>query len=95
MVRDFQAELLIRFLGDRLAEGCVHSAIAREGAKVHSETWGLAPNGSREHKIVFSFNRYQSLDEIVRQVSEVRGAVVTAVTLLHARAPLGRAEEAL
>ncbi len=90
MARDFQGELLIRFPGDRLAEGCVHSAIARKGVKVHSETWGLAPNGSREQTIVFSFHRNQSLDEIVRQVGEVRGVVVMAVTLLHAQRPLGR-----
>jgi hypothetical protein len=50
MARDFQAQLLIRFPVDRLAEGLVHSAIAREGVKVNSETWGLAPDGSREQK---------------------------------------------
>jgi hypothetical protein len=91
----FQATLVVQIQGDRLAEGRVQSAITRGGATVDQVIRRIAPNGSREHEIVVAFERYRSLDEIVRVLGEVRGVAVTAMTLLPARTDRGRTKEAL
>lgn len=91
----YQAELVVRVAGDQLVEGRVQSAILREGAIVESVSGRVAPNGSHEQRIVLTFERYRSLDEIVRAIGGVTGAAVTSVTLLPGWANPGRPKEAL
>jgi len=93
--RAYQAELVVRIAGDPLIEGRVQSAISKEGAIVESVSGRVVPNGSREQRIALAFERYRSLDEIVRAIGGVMGAAVTSVTLLPAPANLGRPKEAL
>ena len=93
--RAYQAELMVRTAGDQSVEGRVQSAISKEGAIVESVSGRVAPNGSREQRIVLAFERYRSLDEIVRAIGGVMGAAVTSVTLLPAPANPGRSKEAL
>ncbi len=93
--RAYQAELVVRIAEDPLIEGRVQSAILNEGAIVESVSGRIAPNGSREQWVVLSFERYRSLDEIVRAIGGVMGTAVTSVTLLPVRADFGRPKEAL
>ena len=91
----FRASLLVRMDGNPLVEGHIQTAISRGGATVDRVTRRVAPNGSQEHEIVVVFERYRSLDELVRILGEVRGAAVTAVTLLPSSIDCGPAKEAL
>ena len=78
----FRASIVVRMDGDRSVEGRIQAAISLGGATVDRVSRRVAPNGSQEHEIVVVFEQYRSLDELVRVLGEVKGAAVTAVTLL-------------